>query len=116
MLIIISQCSKISQAATTESQFGLVDGDFSLENVNCAGNETALTDCEHKRQNTCFRWAHYDDDSDLCYLHIISHEAAGVICAREAAVTLEPGCGEVDTLCLAGGNTPASGNVYIGGR
>ena len=46
---------KTFQAATTESQFGLVDGDFSLENVNCAGNETTLTECEHKKQNTCFR-------------------------------------------------------------
>ena len=70
LIIIIIKCSKIqSQAATTESQFGLIDGDFSLENVNCAGNETALTDCEHRKQNTCFRWAQHDDDSDLCYLH-----------------------------------------------
>ena len=48
-------------------------------------------------------------------ISIISHEAAGVICAREA-VTLDPGCEEADTLCLAGGNTQASGNVYVGGR
>ena len=48
-------------------------------------------------------------------ISIISHEAAGVICATEA-VSLDPGCGEADTLCLAGGNTPASGNVYMGGR
>merc|ERR1711971_148616 len=86
------------EAATTESQFGLVEGDFSLENVSCVGNETMLTDCEHKKQNTCF-----------------SHEAAGVICAREA-VTLAPGCEEADTLCLVGGHTEASGNVYLAGR
>ena len=47
--------------------------------------------------------------------YLISHEAAGVICAREP-VTLDPGCGEADSLCLAGGHTPASGNVYLGGR
>ena len=47
--------------------------------------------------------------------YLISHEAAGVICAREP-VTLDHGCGEADSLCLAGGHTPASGNVYLGGR
>ena len=51
--------------------------------------------------------------TSLSLISGLSHEAAGVICAREA-VSLAPGCEEADTLCLVG--TEASGNVYLAGR
>jgi len=34
--------------ATKESEFGSVSSTFSMDNVKCKGNETAVTDCYHK--------------------------------------------------------------------
>ena len=45
----------LKQAATVESQFGSIGADYAMENVGCLGNETKLSECPHKKQDTCFR-------------------------------------------------------------
>ena len=44
-----------------------------------------------------------------------SHEAAGVVCSR-SSLGLEERCYHRSKVCLVGGNTLASGNVYVGGH
>ena len=44
-----------------------------------------------------------------------SHEAAGVVCSR-ASLVMEERCYQRSEVCLVGGNTVASGNVYVGGH
>ena len=48
---------------TIESQFGLVNGTFAMDDVQCQGNETSFLDCPHFTVDNC-------DGT----------EAAGVIC------------------------------------
>lgn len=86
------------EAATVESQFGSIGADYAMENVGCLGNETKLSECPHKKQDTCF-----------------SHEAAGVICATQSA-GVPKDCLKKGKICLVGGNSAASGNVYVGGQ
>ena len=46
---------------------------------------------------------------------IFSHEAAGVICATQSA-GVPKDCLKKGKICLVGGNSAASGNVYVGGQ
>ena len=39
--------------ATTLSQFGLVSGDFIMDDVQCKGAETDINDCYHRDQHNC---------------------------------------------------------------
>merc|ERR1712172_455531 len=39
--------------ATTQSQFGLVSGDFIMGDVQCKGAETDLNDCYHRDKHNC---------------------------------------------------------------
>ena len=50
-------------AATTDSQFGRVGSDFSMDNVNCTGEEEDLRECHHETKDDCR-----------------GTEAAGVVC------------------------------------
>ena len=50
-------------AATTGSEFGDVRGDFSMDNVNCTGQEGDLRECQHETKDNCG-----------------GDEAAGVVC------------------------------------
>ena len=51
-------------AATTDSLLGQVGEDFSINNVNCTGQEKKITDCQHETEvYYCRDW-----------------EAAGVFC------------------------------------
>eukprot|EP00092_Neocalanus_flemingeri_P093428 GFUD01118748.1.p1 GENE.GFUD01118748.1~~GFUD01118748.1.p1 ORF type:complete len:392 (+),score=56.20 GFUD01118748.1:17-1192(+) len=84
-------------SATVESAFGTVSAEYSMDKVRCYGNETTLSDCYHKKLDACY-----------------GNEGAGVVCATKS-VGLLPNCFKEDEICLAGGNSPGSGNVYIGG-
>merc|ERR1719369_2534305 len=86
------------ERATSESEFGTVSSDYSMDNVRCKGDEKSIRDCYHKTQDACY-----------------GNEGAGVVCATEP-VGLLPHCFEDDQLCLAGGTSPESGNVYLGGH
>ena len=50
-------------AATTDSLFGRVGEDFSMDEVNCTGHEKKITDCQHETEDNCRPW-----------------NAAGVVC------------------------------------
>ena len=39
--------------ATTQSQFGLVSGDFIMDDVQCKGAETDINDCAHRDTHNC---------------------------------------------------------------
>jgi len=86
------------ERATSESEFGTVSSDYSMDNVRCKGDEKSIRDCYHKTQDACY-----------------GNEGAGVVCATEP-VGLLPHCFEDDQLCLAGGTSPETGNVYLGGH
>jgi len=85
------------ERATKESEFGSVSSTFSMDNVKCRGNETAVTDCYHKTADDC-------DGT----------EAAGVVCAQDS-LDIHDDCREDDKLCLVGGAS-GSGNVYYAGH
>jgi len=85
------------ESATAESAFGTVSSEYSMDDVRCFGNETSLNDCYHKKKDACY-----------------GNEGAGVVCATKT-VGLLPSCFSKDEVCLVGGNSPSSGNVYIGG-
>jgi len=86
------------EGATIESEFGTVSSDYSMDNVRCVGDELSLRDCYHRKVDACY-----------------GNEGAGVVCARQT-VGLLPSCFGEEAICLAGGNSPGSGNVYIGGH
>ena len=86
------------ESATVESAFGTVSQEYAMDNVHCVGNETSLHDCYHEKHNVCF-----------------GNEGAGVVCATKS-VGLLSSCFIEDEICLAGGNYPGSGNVYVGGH
>ena len=87
---------------------------FAMENVQCVGNETKLSSCEHKKENTCFRLVAIVKIIFLQQL-FFSHEAAGVICSRKS-VGVPRDCYTDDKVCLVGGKSASSGNVYIAGH
>ena len=53
----------IAMEATDESRFGKVGDDFSMDDVQCRGNETSLLQCKHETEDDCG-----------------GDEAAGVVC------------------------------------
>ena len=52
--------------AMTNSYFGIIGSNFALDNVQCSGHETDLTECPHLTNHDCSH-----------------HEAAGVVCGAE---------------------------------
>jgi len=86
------------EKATAESVFGTVSAEYSMDKVQCIGNETSLSDCYHRKKDACY-----------------GNEGAGVVCATKS-VGLLPSCLAEDEVCLVGGSSPSSGNVYIGGH
>ena len=86
------------ERVTLESEFGTVSSSFAMDDVRCAGNESSLAECGHKK----------GDDCD-------GHEAAGVVCSR-AGVILQPQCHGEAAVCLSGGQNSHSGNVYFEGK
>jgi hypothetical protein len=51
-------------SATKNSFFGLAEGDFGIDNVECIGSENSISECEHSPRHNCEK-----------------NEAAGVICS-----------------------------------
>ena len=86
------------ESATVESAFGTVSAEYAMDNVRCFGNETKLKDCYHKKEDACY-----------------GNEGAGVVCATKP-VGIQHHCIAADEVCLVGGNSPGSGNVYVGGH
>jgi hypothetical protein len=86
------------ESATVESEFGTVSSEYSMNNVRCFGTELSIRDCYHKKQDACY-----------------GNEGAGVVCST-TSVRLLQHCLTEDEICLAGGNSPGSGNVYVGGH
>ena len=74
------------ERASRESEFGVVSSSFIMDNVDCAGNESSLQECQHKT----------GDDCD-------GHEAAGVVCTDQHIELY--GCDHHEGLCLLGGDT-----------
>ena len=57
--------NRFALEATEESRFGEVGDDFSMDDVQCRGNETSLLQCEHETEDNCG-----------------GGEAAGVVCGN----------------------------------
>ena len=53
-------------AATKRSFFGLAEGEYEVDNVECNGSESDILDCEHSSTPNCAK-----------------NEAAGVICSSK---------------------------------
>ena len=86
------------ERATVESEWGQVSSSFIMDNVECAGDETGLEECDHKT----------GDDCD-------GHEAAGVVCTN-LTTPLPPHCLLPGSVCLVGGDADHAGNVYYSGH
>ena len=83
---------------TVKSHYGNVGDVFSMDDVNCNGNEMRLSLCSHTRASNCD-----------------AGEAAGVVCDTRNVTTVPEDCKQKDKVCLLPGQKE-QGNVFIGGR
>ena len=83
---------------TIKSHYGNVSNAFSMDDVNCDGNEMSLSLCNHRGSSNCN-----------------GGEAAGVVCDTRNVTTVPENCKEKDKICLLPGLADR-GNVFIGGR
>ena len=86
---------------TTNSLFGRVSSDFSLDDVRCVGTERSIADCEHTTKENCG-----------------AAEGAGVQCFQERMLTklflfLPPLTLSHAGFELLGGSGPHEGNLFV---
>merc|ERR1719186_726330 len=51
--VVCRQLGYDDGVATIKSQFGAVENEFSMDDVNCNGNENQLQDCQYTTQHNC---------------------------------------------------------------